>query len=88
MRMELAGFGVKVMCVQPGAIRSGIGLANDKSSLLKDDSFYKNVEEAVRSRGSWSQSKLYVFLLVCFFFLYLPSVRTLTLSPSSTYNLI
>lgn len=62
MRMELAGFGVKVMCVQPGAIKSAIGATNDKSSMLKEDSFYKNVEEAVRSRGSWSQSKLYVSL--------------------------
>lgn len=30
-----SGFGVKVMCVAPGAIKSGIGAANDSKTFLK-----------------------------------------------------
>lgn len=56
-RMELAPLGIKVLLVQPGAIRSGFG---DKASqltqsLLKEDSFYKSLEHAIRRRANASQ---------------------------------
>lgn len=56
LRMELQGFGVSVLCVAPGAIKSGIGAANDMRPILKPGSLYSNVESYVRSRGSWSQT--------------------------------
>ncbi|SCZ90358.1 BZ3500_MvSof-1268-A1-R1_Chr9g10804 [Microbotryum saponariae] len=58
LRMELRGFGIKVVCVAPGAIKSAIGASNDKRAVLSPASVYSNVEAFVRSRGSWSQSKL------------------------------
>jgi hypothetical protein len=54
---------VHVVFVAPGAIRSAIGAANDKRTLLKPDSLYAKVESYVRSRGSWSQSKPYLVTL-------------------------
>ncbi|KAI5477305.1 NAD(P)-binding protein [Pseudohyphozyma bogoriensis] len=56
MRMELKGFGLNVVCVAPGAIKSSIGASNDKKALLKTDSVYSNLEASVRARGSWSQN--------------------------------
>ncbi|SCV70056.1 BQ2448_1450 [Microbotryum intermedium] len=58
LRMELRGFGIKVVCVAPGAIRSAIGASNDKRTVLSPGSVYSNLEAFVRSRGSWSQNPL------------------------------
>lgn len=53
----IPGFGIDVIFVAPGAIESAIGASNDKRTLLKPNSLYANVENFVRSRGSWSQSE-------------------------------
>ncbi|ORY90095.1 hypothetical protein BCR35DRAFT_287305, partial [Leucosporidium creatinivorum] len=56
LRMELRGFGISVVCVAPGAIKSAIGASNDKRAVLGADSFYSDLESSVRARGSWSQT--------------------------------
>ena len=50
MRMELAPFGIEVVVVQPGAIRSSFGDTSlaGVSDLLADDSRYKKVEKKDR----------------------------------------
>lgn len=53
--MELGGFGVKVLCVYPGAIRSGIGSANAAAFQQPADSNYANVKDQVLKRATWSQ---------------------------------
>ena len=40
LRMELKNYGVKVMVVAPGAIRSEIGKANMRNLKLKDNGKY------------------------------------------------
>ena len=58
LRMELKPFGIKVITVQPGAIRSRF--ADNASKALeriwKDDSLYKPIEEQVRKRANASQN--------------------------------
>lgn len=57
MRMELAPFGVEVVVVQPGAIRSSFGDTSlaGVSDLLADDSRYKKVEKNIQERATASQ---------------------------------
>ncbi|PWY96832.1 Dehydrogenase/reductase SDR family protein 7-like protein [Testicularia cyperi] len=55
LRMELAGFNIKIMCVFPGAIRSSIGDANAAAFRPKEKSAYKNVVDQILARASWSQ---------------------------------
>lgn len=57
LRMELSMFGIHVMTVQPGAIRSDFGRTAEKgvSRILKSDSWYLPVKEAVVARAMESQ---------------------------------
>lgn len=57
MRMELAPFGIEVVVVQPGAIRSSFGDTSlaGVSDLLADDSRYKKVEKNIQDRAVASQ---------------------------------
>lgn len=55
LRMELAGFGIKVTVVAPGAIRSSIGETGTKAISLAPNSNYKNVEDMIRYRAVYSQ---------------------------------
>lgn len=55
LRMELGGFNIKVLCVFPGAIRSGIGSANAAAFEQPSDSNYANVKDRVLQRATWSQ---------------------------------
>lgn len=53
--MELEGFGIKVMCVYPGAIKSNIGSANAAAFKPKEKSAFSNVEQHILGRATWSQ---------------------------------
>lgn len=55
LRMELGGFGIQVMCVFPGAIKSDIGSANAANASRKEDGPYANVRYQIEARGNWSQ---------------------------------
>ena len=67
LRLELAGFGIKVVVVAPGAIKSSIAdntqknLDTSRSSdpddlgYLPADSLYKHVEDLVKFRAEFSQ---------------------------------
>lgn len=68
LRLELAGFGIKVIVVAPGAIKSSIAdntlknRAQSSSSksegdlgYLPEDSLYKHVEDLVKFRAEFSQ---------------------------------
>lgn len=57
MRMELAPFGIEVVVVQPGAIRSSFGDNSlvSVSNLLAQDSRYKKVEKNIQERAVASQ---------------------------------
>ncbi|MEB3358078.1 MAG: SDR family oxidoreductase [Synechococcales bacterium] len=57
LRMELAPFGIRVMTVQPGAIRSSFGdKAQAKAAqVLRTDSWYQTLADAVLARANLSQ---------------------------------
>lgn len=56
MRMELAPFGVKVITVQPGGIRSSFGdTASKGASWLGPDSLYAPVSDAIEARAQGGQ---------------------------------
>ncbi|NOX66766.1 MAG: SDR family oxidoreductase [Chlorobi bacterium] len=57
LRMELKPFGIKVMTVQPGAIKSNFGEASMKraSSNFSDNSWYKSLESSILKRANGSQ---------------------------------
>lgn len=57
LRMELGGFGIQVMCVFPGAIKSDIGAANAASASHTQGGPYANVRHHIEARGSWSQGE-------------------------------
>lgn len=57
LRMELAPFGINVVSVQPGAIKSQFGEAATRISarVLKPDSWYLSIEESIKMRAKLSQ---------------------------------
>lgn len=57
LRMELKPFGIKVMTVQPGAIKSNFGEASMQraSSNFNDNSWYKSLESSILKRANGSQ---------------------------------
>ena len=59
LRMELAPFNVKVVCVQPGAIKSAFGdnAGSKVDEILKENSFYKKIGSAIKDRAHASQKR-------------------------------
>ena len=55
LRMELAAFGVRVITVQPGAIRSAFGGNAQAAIRLAPDSLYQGIKAAVLARAGASQ---------------------------------
>ena len=57
LRLELKPFGIEVITVQPGAIRSRFADNANKvlERIWKDDSWYKPIEDQVRKRANASQ---------------------------------
>ncbi|PWZ01684.1 NAD(P)-binding protein [Testicularia cyperi] len=55
LRLELAGFGIKVVVVAPGKIKSSIGDTGSSHISLPHDSAYKHVEDIVQYRAQFSQ---------------------------------
>ena len=56
-RMEVSPFGIDVLTVQPGAVRSDFGLNATKAldRILPDNSLYKSIEAKLRKRANASQ---------------------------------
>ncbi len=61
LRMEVAPFGIKVVVVQPGAVRSEVGATGTQHSELsryeEPDSLYYPVREQIKKRAMASQDK-------------------------------
>ena len=55
LRMELAPFGIQVVTVQPGGVRSAFGDHAEEGIQLPDDSVYQPVEEGIRTRAQAGQ---------------------------------
>ena len=55
LRMELAPFGIRVITVQPGAIRSDFGKNSEAGLELASDSAYSAVRDAIEARTRASQ---------------------------------
>jgi short-subunit dehydrogenase len=55
LRMELAPFGVRVMTVQPGAIRSDFGATARRGLAAADASFYTEAADGIAARANASQ---------------------------------
>lgn len=55
LRMEVAGFGIDVMLVAPGAITSQFGKKQTLSIKLPEDSLYKDVADRIAERSNMSQ---------------------------------
>lgn len=58
MRMELAPFNIRVLTVQPGAIKSSFGETASKSVAgydCRDNSFYAPIADAIQQRAQSSQ---------------------------------
>lgn len=57
LRMELKSFGIKVMTVQPGAIKSNFGEASMKRAIsnFSENSWYKSLESSILKRANGSQ---------------------------------
>jgi len=55
MRMELAPFGIDVVSLQPGGVRSSFGEHSDESIRLPGDSLYRPVEKGLRARAQAGQ---------------------------------
>jgi NAD(P)-dependent dehydrogenase (short-subunit alcohol dehydrogenase family) len=54
--MELAPFGIDVVSLQPGGVRSSFGEHSNESTRLPDDSLYWKVEQGLRARAQASQA--------------------------------
>jgi len=55
MRAELAGFGINVVILAPGAIKSSIGDAGEGTIQLAKSSSYENVADMIKYRAQYSQ---------------------------------
>ena len=55
LRMELAPFGIHVVSIQPGGVRSSFGEHAEAAIRLPENSLYKPVEGGVRARAQAGQ---------------------------------
>jgi NAD(P)-dependent dehydrogenase (short-subunit alcohol dehydrogenase family) len=55
LRMELAPFGIQVVTVQPGGVRSSFGDHAEEAIQLPEGSVYQPVEEGIRNRAQAGQ---------------------------------
>lgn len=55
LRMELAPFGIRLVMVQPGGVRSSFGDHAEQGLRLPDDSLYKPIESAIQERAQAGQ---------------------------------
>lgn len=55
LRMELAPFGIQVVTVQPGGVRSAFGDHAEEAIQLPQDSVYQPVEQGIRDRAQAGQ---------------------------------
>ncbi len=55
LRMELAPFGIHVVSIQPGGVRSSFGEHAEAAIRLPEDSIYKPVEAGIRARAQAGQ---------------------------------
>ena len=55
LRMELAPFGIHVLSVQPGGVRSSFGRHAEAAIHLPEDSIYRPVEAGIRARAQAGQ---------------------------------
>lgn len=55
LRMELAPFGIQVVTIQPGGVRSAFGDHAEEGIRLPDDSVFKAVEADIRARAQAGQ---------------------------------
>jgi len=55
LRMELAPFGISVVSIQPGGVRSSFGQHAEAAIRLPEGSIYKSVESGIRARAQAGQ---------------------------------
>ena len=55
LRMELAPFGIHVVSIQPGGVRSSFGNHAEEAMRLPADSIYRPVERGIRARAQAGQ---------------------------------
>jgi NAD(P)-dependent dehydrogenase (short-subunit alcohol dehydrogenase family) len=55
LRMELAPFGIRLIMVQPGGVRSSFGDHAEEALRLPEDSIYKPVEAQIQARAQAGQ---------------------------------
>lgn len=55
LRMELAPFGIKVVMIQPGGVRSAFGNHAEATLRLPEHSLYRPVEKGIRARAQAGQ---------------------------------
>ena len=55
LRMELAPFGIRVVSIQPGGVRSSFGEHAEAAVRLPENSLYKPVERGIRARAQAGQ---------------------------------
>ena len=55
LRMELAPFGIHVVSIQPGGVRSSFGQHAEAAIRLPDDSIYRPAERGIRARAQAGQ---------------------------------
>ncbi len=55
LRMELAPFGIHVVSIQPGGVRSSFGNHAEEAIRLPADSIYRPVERGIRARAQAGQ---------------------------------
>jgi NAD(P)-dependent dehydrogenase (short-subunit alcohol dehydrogenase family) len=55
LRMELAPFGIRVVTIQPGGVRSAFGDHAEEAIRLPEDSVYRPVEAGIKARAQAGQ---------------------------------